>query len=66
MRISQLMRRGTDVAAAFQHHTSFWHREEARQGAVIRIAFDEQPALPEPQETVDSEPDWYPDEEWPD
>lgn len=65
VRIGQLMRRGTDLTAMFQDHTRFWHREGWQQGAVIRVAFDEMPVLPEPQEAADREPEWYPDEEWP-
>lgn len=57
-RIGQLMRQGTTITAIFQEHASF--------GAYIRVAFDgEVPVLPEPQKSADPEPEWYPDEEWP-
>lgn len=58
--IGSLMRRSHDVQAIFQEQTSW--------GAAIRVAFDgEVPTLPERREEVtDSEPDFYPDEEWPD
>ncbi|WP_231634726.1 HIRAN domain-containing protein [Novosphingobium sp. KN65.2] len=58
-RIGKMIREGRIVTAVFQ--------EATRYGAAIRVAFDsDYPKLPEPQETVDQEPDWYPDEEWPD
>lgn len=65
-RVGQLLRSGREWAAVFQ--------EPAAWGAVIRIAFDgERPVLPEPApaasvqwaEGVDSDPDWMPDEDWP-
>lgn len=58
-RIGQLIRRGRDVTAVFQDNASF--------GAYIRAAFDgETPTLPDPAPAPDSQPDWWPDEEWPD
>ena len=66
-RVGQLLRSGREWAAVFQ--------KPAAWGAVIRIAFDgEQPILPEPApaapaqwaDAVDPDPDWMPDEDWPD
>lgn len=66
-RIGQLMRLGHEITAIFQEATRF--------GAVIRIAFDgEAPTLPEvrPAEVIeeviaaDPDPDFYPDEVYPD
>lgn len=67
-RIGQIMRDGHEVIAVFQG--------QSPRGAWIRVAFDgEQPvvkdelsARPVPATTrgVDPEPDFYPDEEWPD
>lgn len=57
-RIGQLIRQGVELTAVFQDHTNF--------GAVIRVAFEgADPKLPMPRE-VQSGPDWWPDEEWPD
>lgn len=59
VRIGQIMRRGSEVSAIFQARASF--------GGYARIAFDgAAPVLPEEGEVRDPEPDWYPDEEWPD
>lgn len=56
--IGALIRQGREMEAIFQESTSW--------GAVIRVAFDgESPTLP-PRRGVDPEPDWWPDEEWPD
>lgn len=56
--IGKLIRQGRPVSAVFQEATHF--------GAVIRVAFDNaQPALPTARESG-PEPDWWPDEEWPD
>lgn len=57
-RIGQLMRQHT-ITAIFQ--------EATRYGAVIRVAFDDDvPILPPSKPQVPSEPDFYPDETWPD
>lgn len=59
-RIGALIRAGREVHAIFQDKADF--------GAWIRVAFDgEEPALPA-QRTADAdeEPDFYPDEVWPD
>jgi hypothetical protein len=57
-RIGALMRAGREVRAVFQEATSW--------GAVIRCAFDgEEPVVPALRPPGDSEPDWWPDEEWP-
>lgn len=57
-RIGQIIRQGVEVRAVLQDHTTF--------GAYIRVAFDgEGPELP-PLRESQPEPDWYPDEEWPD
>ncbi|MCG7348200.1 HIRAN domain-containing protein [Sphingomonas sp. ACRSK] len=65
--IGGLMKAGHEVQCIFQELTDY--------GGVIRAAFDgEVPVLPptrEPQpkpgtQEADPEPDWYPDEEWPD
>lgn len=57
-RIGQIIRQGAEVVAVFQ--------EQTRHGGVIRVAFDgEEPKLPEPQKPADPEPEWYPDDEWP-
>jgi len=57
-RIGQLIRSGRAVTAVFQ--------EQAQFGAVIRVAFDgEDPQLPPPRIGVE-DPEWWPDEEWPD
>ena len=60
-RIGQLIREARDPWAVFQGEADF--------GAWIRVAFDgEEPVLPAQREDVaaDPEPDFYPDEEWPD
>jgi hypothetical protein len=58
-RIGQLINQGADVRAAFHMPTRF--------GAYIRVSFDgNDPDLPPDMPEADSEPDWYPDEEWPD
>lgn len=57
-RIGQLIRQGRAVTAIFQGAT--------RYGAMIRVAFDgDEPALPPARESQ-PEPEWWPDEEWPD
>lgn len=56
--IGQQMSRG-DVAAIFQGMGA--------RGGFLRIGLDgETPTLPPPSAAVDSEPEWYPDEIWPD
>ena len=56
-RIGQLIGQGRAVKAIFQ--------EATRYGAVIRVAFDgDEPTLP-PSHESDPEPEWWPDEEWP-
>lgn len=60
-RIGGMLRQGRVIAAIFQTQT--------KHGAVIRVAFDgETPALPPAREheQADADPDFYPDEEWPD
>lgn len=58
VRVAQLIRQGAEVRAIFQAHT--------QRGGLIRVSFDgNYPDLP-PEFPVDEEPDWYPDEEWPD
>ncbi|WP_454798558.1 HIRAN domain-containing protein [Novosphingobium lindaniclasticum] len=66
VRIAQLIRQGHTITAIFQEATRF--------GAVARVSFDgavpELP-LPAPPPEVpttgfDPDPDWYPDEVWPD
>lgn len=62
-RIGQLVRQGREVLAIFQNATE--------TGAWIRAAFDgEVPELPPQRPPIavgaDCEPDWQPDEEWPD
>lgn len=59
-RIGALIRQGIEVQAIFQERTKY--------GAVIRAAFDgDQPQLPAPRDDPpDEEPDFYPDEVWPD
>lgn len=57
-RIGQIIRQGTEVRATFQEQTQY--------GAIIRVAFDgEEPVLP-PARSRDPEPEWWPDEQWPD
>lgn len=57
-RISQMIRSGRIVTAVFQEGAPF--------GAVIRVAFDaDEPVLP-PKRFADPEPEWWPDEEYPD
>lgn len=52
------MDRGTELSAVFQETTSY--------GCAIRLAFDgEEPVLPI-RKKAEPEPDWWPDEEWPD
>ena len=60
-RIGQLIREAREPCAVFQGEADF--------GAWIRVAFDgEEPALPAQRlpTGADPEPDFYPDEEWPD
>lgn len=58
-RMGQLINQGHDIIAIYQ--------EQTRYGALVRVSFDGTvPTLPEPQRTADPEPEWYPDEEWPD
>lgn len=57
-RIGQLMHQHT-ITAIFQ--------EATRYGAVIRVAFDDDvPVLPPSKPRAPAEPDFYPDEIWPD
>lgn len=63
--IGTIMNRGEEVVAIFQELTT--------HGAAIRVSFDgELPVLPPPKTDEsrppegEAEPDWYPDEEWPD
>lgn len=57
VRIAQLIRQGTEIAAIFQAHTV--------RGGLIRVAFDgTTPDLP-PEFPADPEPEFWPDEEWP-
>lgn len=59
VRVSAIMRSGREVQAVFQAETPF--------GAWVRIAFDgAEPTLPDIADVRDEEPDWYPDEVWPD
>lgn len=66
VRVAQLMRQGHTIIAIFQEATRF--------GAFARVSFDgtvpELPARARAAEDssgeFDPEPDWYPDEEWPD
>jgi hypothetical protein len=59
VRIAQLIRQGHTVNAIFQEATSY--------GAVARVAFDgEEPVLPAAAPQREPEPDWHPDDEWPD
>lgn len=56
--VGMMMRRG-EVKAIFQGRGG--------RGAFLRIAFDEDPVLPPAQEvTSEADPDWWPDEVWPD
>ncbi len=56
--IGQQIARG-DVSAIFQGMGA--------RGGFLRIGLDgETPTLPPPPAKVDSDPDWYPDEIWPD
>ena len=59
-RIGALIRAGREVTVVFQERASY--------GAVIRAAFDgEEPTFPAKQSPdAGAEPDWWPDEEWPD
>lgn len=60
-RIGALIRSGMEVRAVFQAEIGF--------GAWIRVAFDgAEPEIPAstPREAVDPEPDFYPDDVWPD
>lgn len=51
--------RGDVITAIFQEATDY--------GCAVRIAFgDESPTLPPVRDTADPEPEWWPDEEWPD
>jgi len=66
VRIAQLFRQGHTITAIFQEATRF--------GAVARVSLDGTvPDLPSPTPGAevpvarfDPEPDWYPDEMWPD
>jgi len=54
-----MIRQGREIACVFQ--------EATRIGAYIRVAFDgDVPSLPLPRPANQEEPDFYPDEEWPD
>lgn len=58
-RIGQLIRQGVELQAAFQEATSF--------GASIRVAFDgDTPRLPSPAPVPPADPEFWPDDEWPD
>jgi hypothetical protein len=58
-RIGALIRQGRDVRAVFQHHAPY--------GAVIRAAFDgDDPTLPIRAIEAEADPEFWPDEEWPD
>lgn len=51
--------RGEAITAIFQEQTDY--------GCAVRIAFGgEYPVLPPARDVADPEPDWWPDEEWPD
>ena len=57
--LAPLLDRGEDVSAIFQEATTY--------GCAVRIAFgSEYPVLP-PTRTgsIDAEPEWWPDEQWP-
>lgn len=57
--IGAMIRDGRELRAVFQRKTAW--------GAVIRVAFDgEDPDLPLEPPAPDPDPDFYPDEEWPD
>lgn len=59
--IGGMLKQGREVRAVYQQQTQY--------GAVIRVAFDgEAPVLPERREHEqrDDDPDFYPDEVWPD
>ena len=57
-RIGAMIRAGRAITAVFQEPAPF--------GAVVRAAFDEdEPALPS-KRFADPEPEWWPDEEYPD
>jgi len=57
VRIGQLIRQGVEIVAIFHTHT--------QRGGLIRVAFDgTTPDLP-PEFPDDPEPDWWPDEVWP-
>lgn len=58
VRISALLRGGTEVVAVFQAETG--------SGALIRLSFDGTPPDLPPELGADEEPDWWPDEEYPD
>lgn len=66
VRVAQLIRQGHAITAIFQEATCF--------GAFARVSFDgtapELPVRADPVEDMggefDSEPEWYPDEDWPD
>lgn len=58
-RIGAMIRQGREVQSVFQSAAPF--------GAWIRVAFDgEVPVVPEPPPASPEEPDFYPDEIWPD
>lgn len=58
-RIGAMIRQGREVAAIFQEQTEF--------GGAIRVAFDgDLPTLPPVRPKPEPEPDFWPDEEWPD
>ncbi len=64
VRVAQLIRQGHTITTIFQEATRF--------GAVARVSFDgtvpdlpqPAPAIEEPGENIDPEPEWCPDEEW--
>jgi hypothetical protein len=57
--IGGMIRNGREIACIFQ--------ESTQHGAVIRVAFDGAvPVLPAPRRAQAEEPDFYPDETYPD
>jgi hypothetical protein len=56
--IGGMIRQGREITCIFQETTQY--------GAVVRVAFDgSAPILPAPRDPPPEEPDFYPDEEWP-
>jgi hypothetical protein len=57
--LAPIMDRGEELTAIFQEATDY--------GCAVRVAFDgEQPTLPPAHSPPPSDPDFWPDEEWPD